>query len=391
MATANDVSVLPPEFLRRGRFDEVFSVDFPQDAEREHIFQIHLCKEKRIDEEIFKENLKDKKIREQFKELINVTKGYAGSDIEALVNLAFERAGNSPNQYKNPETDIFGILLEQRPFLTPLKEVMAEKIEENLKKYEKYKLTPASASQNNSQTILRLKVDSESDDLKLHLAAAKNELCTPEIMKILIRKGSVEVKLAVLENPGCPPPVISECLAGDNGKEVIEALVNKQPIREDVMAMLKTIARGNEEIKKLLKEKFPEEENTLLQEKACLNCKYRRGLNPVLCGMGYFLGKNGSDVFFLCNNTWQERAPNDPNYCMWCSYNNGKKCTKPGTNGSWRDSCVDFTIIKPVKPKKCGDCKEYAINGICIFPKERRDKDGKLKFDRYYQDCPINR
>jgi SpoVK/Ycf46/Vps4 family AAA+-type ATPase len=44
VATANDVAVLPPEFLRRGRFDEIFYVDFPNVRERESIFMIHLCK-----------------------------------------------------------------------------------------------------------------------------------------------------------------------------------------------------------------------------------------------------------------------------------------------------------------------------------------------------------
>jgi hypothetical protein len=42
VATANDLSVLPPELLRKGRFDEIFFVDLPTAAEREEIFRIHL-------------------------------------------------------------------------------------------------------------------------------------------------------------------------------------------------------------------------------------------------------------------------------------------------------------------------------------------------------------
>ena len=42
MATANNISLLPPEFLRKGRFDEIFFIDLPTDAERRVIFSLHL-------------------------------------------------------------------------------------------------------------------------------------------------------------------------------------------------------------------------------------------------------------------------------------------------------------------------------------------------------------
>ena len=41
-ATANDLSAVPPEMLRKGRFDEIFFVDLPELSEREEIFRIHL-------------------------------------------------------------------------------------------------------------------------------------------------------------------------------------------------------------------------------------------------------------------------------------------------------------------------------------------------------------
>jgi hypothetical protein len=44
VATANDVSQLPPELLRKGRLDEIFYVDLPNEGEREEIFRIHLAK-----------------------------------------------------------------------------------------------------------------------------------------------------------------------------------------------------------------------------------------------------------------------------------------------------------------------------------------------------------
>ena len=45
-ATCNNVSVLPPELIRKGRFDELFFVDLPNQAERKQIFAIQLSQEK---------------------------------------------------------------------------------------------------------------------------------------------------------------------------------------------------------------------------------------------------------------------------------------------------------------------------------------------------------
>ena len=47
VATANDIDALPPELLRKGRFDEIFFVDLPDAAERREIFGIHLRRRKR--------------------------------------------------------------------------------------------------------------------------------------------------------------------------------------------------------------------------------------------------------------------------------------------------------------------------------------------------------
>src|SRR5262249_10810115 len=47
VATANDISQLPPELLRKGRLDEIFFVDLPSPAERKEIFKIHIQKRKR--------------------------------------------------------------------------------------------------------------------------------------------------------------------------------------------------------------------------------------------------------------------------------------------------------------------------------------------------------
>ncbi|MBI5705535.1 MAG: AAA family ATPase [Armatimonadetes bacterium] len=73
IATANDVTKLPPEMLRKGRFDEIFFVDLPDAKEREQIFKIHLKKRKR-DVSKFK-----------LSELAKTTKGFSGAEIEQVV------------------------------------------------------------------------------------------------------------------------------------------------------------------------------------------------------------------------------------------------------------------------------------------------------------------
>ena len=44
VATSNDIDSLPPELIRKGRLDEIFFVDLPDDAARQEIFRIHLAR-----------------------------------------------------------------------------------------------------------------------------------------------------------------------------------------------------------------------------------------------------------------------------------------------------------------------------------------------------------
>ncbi|QDT53643.1 ATP-dependent zinc metalloprotease FtsH 2 [Caulifigura coniformis] len=76
VATANNVSRLPPELLRRGRFDELFFVDLPNYYERKAIFEIHL-KRRGWKPEMFDTDA-----------LSNRTDGYSGAEIEQVVNSA---------------------------------------------------------------------------------------------------------------------------------------------------------------------------------------------------------------------------------------------------------------------------------------------------------------
>lgn len=81
IATANDISKLPPELLRKGRFDEIFFVDLPTLKEREEIFKVHL-KRRLKDKEVCAEVKPD---RELIQKLALMTEGFIGSEIEQVV------------------------------------------------------------------------------------------------------------------------------------------------------------------------------------------------------------------------------------------------------------------------------------------------------------------
>jgi hypothetical protein len=83
VATANDVSALPPELLRKGRFDEVFFVDLPEAAARRDILRGQLSS-RGHDAESF-----------DLDKLVEVTDGFSGADLEAVVVGALYRAFGS--------------------------------------------------------------------------------------------------------------------------------------------------------------------------------------------------------------------------------------------------------------------------------------------------------
>ncbi|MGB9071026.1 MAG: AAA family ATPase [Terriglobales bacterium] len=87
-ATCNNVTVLPPELIRKGRFDELFFVDLPNAAERRQIFQIQLTRRKRNPADY------------DLDRVAAAAKGFSGAEIESAVQgamyAAFSRDGVSP-------------------------------------------------------------------------------------------------------------------------------------------------------------------------------------------------------------------------------------------------------------------------------------------------------
>ncbi len=110
VATANDIQALPPELLRKGRFDEIFFVDLPSPEVRKVIFSIHL-KKRGIDPSGF-----------DLDALALAAEGYAGAEIEQAVVAAIY---SSKAAEATPSTDH---VLAAIAATKPLSVVMAERI-----------------------------------------------------------------------------------------------------------------------------------------------------------------------------------------------------------------------------------------------------------------------
>lgn len=82
-ATANKVSELPPEFLRKGRFDEIFGVDLPNKTERREIWQVQLRNFKR--EQLIRTSDAQSVNMIDLDHFVEVSEGYSGAEIEAVI------------------------------------------------------------------------------------------------------------------------------------------------------------------------------------------------------------------------------------------------------------------------------------------------------------------
>ena len=110
VATANDISRLPPEFLRKGRFDELFFVDLPDEAARKQAFQIHL------------ERRQQKPERHQLDELATASEGFSGAEIEQAIVAALYAAFAAGRALRSQD------IREELANTRPLSVLMAERI-----------------------------------------------------------------------------------------------------------------------------------------------------------------------------------------------------------------------------------------------------------------------
>ena len=112
VATANDIMRLPPEIVRKGRFDEIFFVDLPAAENRRDIWTIHLTK-RSLDPAAFDMDV-----------LTNATEGFSGSEIEQAIVSAMYAAHEHGAAVSEDD------LLKEIKQTKPLSVVMAERVEE---------------------------------------------------------------------------------------------------------------------------------------------------------------------------------------------------------------------------------------------------------------------
>ncbi len=130
VATANDLSSMPPEFLRKGRFDELFFVDLPNREERKEILQLHLRKRKQKTIDVFS--------------LLKDTEGFSGADLESVVKESIERAFIEKDSNANRLNLNIEILHETIKDTKSISVTLKEKIESLRKSVAAMDIKPAS-------------------------------------------------------------------------------------------------------------------------------------------------------------------------------------------------------------------------------------------------------
>lgn len=131
VATANDISKMPPEFLRKGRFDELFFVDLPNGEERRKILDIHLKKRNKWNKQI------------DSIALIKETDGFNGADLEAVVKDTIEMAFIDGKEMITTE-DLLKSVRDTKSISSTLK----DKIKEIKATIDKIDIKPASKEDN---------------------------------------------------------------------------------------------------------------------------------------------------------------------------------------------------------------------------------------------------
>jgi SpoVK/Ycf46/Vps4 family AAA+-type ATPase len=127
MATANRVERLPGEFLRKGRFDEIFFVDLPNEEERADIFKIHLNKRRRDSN------------RFDLQQLAKVSDGFSGAEIEQAIIAAMYEAFAQEREFS--QLDIIAAIKST----LPLSKTMNEQVTA-LRDWARQRARPAASS-----------------------------------------------------------------------------------------------------------------------------------------------------------------------------------------------------------------------------------------------------
>ena len=198
IATANDITTLPAELLRRGRFDEIFYVDFPTASERADIIKIHIKKANG-----------QKLISGDFDDFVDALAAdcddYTGADIQGMVNIALENAFLTKSN--GPVTLDLEHFRQARREVVPLKVSLKKKISEYNEKLSDYQLKPASKPDGMDIAFLVKYAESVNVIERMQAAEAKN--CPPEILRKLASDKEFSVRERVFKNKKCPEDVLS--------------------------------------------------------------------------------------------------------------------------------------------------------------------------------------
>jgi len=127
-ATCNNVTALPPELIRKGRFDELFFVDLPNQAELRRVFTIQFTRRKRNPAEF------------DLDAIATAANGYSGAEINAAVQSALYAAFSQKKQLTTQ------FLLDALAQTVPLSTTRAEEIE-SLREWARTRTVPASAQE----------------------------------------------------------------------------------------------------------------------------------------------------------------------------------------------------------------------------------------------------
>ncbi len=130
-ATCNNVTALPPELIRKGRFDELFFVDLPNQAEREQVLSIQLNRRKRNPSDF------------DLKQVAAAAKGYSGAEINAAVQTALYVAFSEKKQLSTQ------LLLDALAQTVPLSTTRSEEIAA-LRDWAGTRAVPASPAEENA-------------------------------------------------------------------------------------------------------------------------------------------------------------------------------------------------------------------------------------------------
>ena len=193
VATANDITQLPPELLRKGRFDELFFVDFPNKSERKNIFEILQQKYQAH----IQPNL-------DIDGLVNLTEGYSGADIHAIFQQAFE---DSILDNKKIDLTRFKVIINQTK---SMKQNLGEKLEDYTTSIKKFQLKPASLSdqeiEERLQNFNQLSLEEKQQE------SLKNYLSDEEINHLANESDTTIIK-NLLEKDNCPSFLLNRILS----------------------------------------------------------------------------------------------------------------------------------------------------------------------------------